>query len=76
MKKHHTLKSQPFRYWRDAYWEQFQGLKERLESYLKIVSNRVGEFNSVKKGDYTVSDRRFGRPITGRWNRFFSDLLK
>ena len=27
----------------EAYWEQFQGLKERLESYLEIVSNRIGE---------------------------------
>lgn len=28
----------------EAYWEQFQGLKKRLESYLEIVSNRIGEF--------------------------------
>lgn len=27
----------------EAYWEQFQGLRERLESYLEIVSNRIGE---------------------------------
>lgn len=27
----------------EAYWEQFQGLKERLESYLEIVSNKIGE---------------------------------
>lgn len=28
----------------EAYWEQFQGLKERLESYLEIACNRIGEF--------------------------------
>ncbi len=25
----------------DAYWEQFAGLRERLESYLLIVSDRI-----------------------------------
>lgn len=28
----------------DTYWEQFQGLKERLESYLEIVSNKIGQY--------------------------------
>ena len=28
----------------EAYWEQFDGLKEKLESYLQVVSNRVTAF--------------------------------
>ena len=27
----------------DTYWEQFDGLKERLESYIEIVSKKIGE---------------------------------
>lgn len=29
----------------DAYWEQFAGLKERLESYVSIVSDKIKEYN-------------------------------
>ena len=29
----------------DAYWEQFAGLKERLESYISIVSNKIKDYN-------------------------------
>lgn len=32
----------------DTYWEQFDGLKERLEGYLKTVENKIASFhNSV-----------------------------
>lgn len=29
----------------DAYWEQFTGLKERLESYISVVSGKIKEHN-------------------------------
>ena len=29
----------------EAYWEQFTGLKERLESYISIVSGKIKEYH-------------------------------
>ncbi|MDQ2864485.1 MAG: arabinose isomerase [Bacteroidota bacterium] len=29
----------------DAYWDQFTGLKERLESYISVVSGRIKEYD-------------------------------
>ncbi len=29
----------------DAYWEQFSGLKERLESYISVVSGKMKAYN-------------------------------
>ena len=37
----HTLKIGLFGIGLDAYWEQFSGLKERLESYVSIVSGKI-----------------------------------
>ena len=47
----HEMNSEPFRFkiglfgiGLEAYWEQFEGLKSKLESYLGIVSDRLHEF--------------------------------
>ena len=37
----HPLKVGLFGIGLDAYWEQFEGLKEKLESYVEVVSNKV-----------------------------------
>ena len=29
----------------DAYWEQFEGLKAKLESYVEIVSGKIQAYN-------------------------------
>src|SRR4051812_6803467 len=29
----------------DAYWKQFEGLKERLESYLDIASSKISRYD-------------------------------
>jgi L-arabinose isomerase len=29
----------------DAYWDQFEGLKERLEGYLKIVKDKIADIH-------------------------------
>lgn len=41
MHKEFSLKTGLFGIGLDAYWEQFTGLKERLESYLSIVSDKI-----------------------------------
>ena len=43
--KEFPLKTGLFGIGLDAYWEQFTGLKERLESYISIVSAKVKEYN-------------------------------
>jgi L-arabinose isomerase len=30
----------------DAYWPQFEGLKERLEGYIDVVANKLEAFNA------------------------------
>ncbi len=50
MGKVHTLKVGLFGIGLEAYWEQFEGLKEKLESYIKIVSDKI------KKYEVTVVD--------------------
>ena len=37
----HPLKVGLFGIGLDAYWEQFEGLKEKLESYVEVVSNKI-----------------------------------
>lgn len=44
MKVVHTLKAGLFGIGLDAYWEQFEGLKEKLESYVEIVSNKIKSY--------------------------------
>lgn len=44
MKVVHTLKVGLFGIGLEAYWEQFEGLKEKLESYVEIVSNKIGSY--------------------------------
>ena len=50
MKTLHTLKVGLFGIGLEAYWEQFDGLKEKLESYIKIVSDKI------KKYEVTIVD--------------------
>ena len=40
----HTLKLGLFGIGLDAYWNQFEGLKEKLESYLEIVSDKIRSY--------------------------------
>lgn len=44
-KKEFPLKVGLFGIGLDAYWEQFEGLKERLESYISIVSGKIKAYN-------------------------------
>lgn len=44
LKDTHTLKVGLFGIGLEAYWEQFPGLKEKLESNINIVSTRISEF--------------------------------
>ena len=44
MKVVHTLKVGLFGIGLDAYWEQFKGLKEKLESYVEIVSDKIKSY--------------------------------
>lgn len=41
----HNLKVGLFGIGLDAYWEQFQGLKEKLESYVEVVSSKIRAFD-------------------------------
>ncbi|MDN3581412.1 arabinose isomerase [Mucilaginibacter flavus] len=43
--QHSTLKIGLFGIGLDAYWEQFEGLKARLESYLAIVETKIAALN-------------------------------
>ncbi|MBU7571237.1 MAG: hypothetical protein KAF41_11420, partial [Flavobacterium sp.] len=45
----------------DAYWSQFDGLKERLEGYLKIVENRFSKYGAevVNAGLIDTVDKSF-----------------
>lgn len=45
MKVVHTLKVGLFGIGLEAYWEQFEGLKEKLESYIEIVSNKIKSYD-------------------------------
>jgi L-arabinose isomerase len=46
MKDLYTLKIGLFGIGLDAYWPQFEGLKNRLEDYLEVVGNRLGIFDA------------------------------
>jgi L-arabinose isomerase len=49
----------------DAYWAQFEGLKERLEGYLSIVENKLNDFGNrhtseiVNAGLVDTTDKAF-----------------
>jgi len=45
MGKVHTLKVGLFGIGLEAYWEQFGGLKEKLESYVEVVSGKIKNYN-------------------------------
>jgi L-arabinose isomerase len=45
---HYTLKVGLFGIGLDAYWPQFEGLKERLEGYLGLVDSRLNTFEYVE----------------------------
>jgi L-arabinose isomerase len=45
MKVVHTLKVGLFGIGLEAYWEQFEGLKEKLESYIEVVSNKIKSYD-------------------------------
>jgi L-arabinose isomerase len=46
--QHYTLKAGLFGIGLDAYWPQFEGLKQRLEGYLKQVEDRFKTYDYVK----------------------------
>ena len=46
MREYNILKVGLFGIGLDAYWEQFQGLKERLEKYLSIVEHKLKNYQS------------------------------
>ncbi len=46
MKTNYKLKIGLFGIGLDAYWPQFEGLKERLEGYLDEVANKLEAFNA------------------------------
>ena len=49
MNDNNTLKIGLFGIGLDAYWEQFEGLKERLEGYLSIVEHKLNDFGVNSK---------------------------
>ncbi|HEY8780158.1 MAG TPA: arabinose isomerase, partial [Mucilaginibacter sp.] len=50
--KKHRLKAGLFGIGLEAYWDQFEGLKERLESYLQVVATKLqnGDMELVNLG--------------------------
>ena len=52
----------------DAYWEQFEGLKDRLEGYLSMVEARIGAIhpNVVNAGLVDTVDKAFDAGIQFR----------
>jgi L-arabinose isomerase len=44
-KKKFNLKVGLFGIGLEVYWDQFAGLKDRLENYLKVVENKISKYS-------------------------------
>jgi L-arabinose isomerase len=44
-RKKYSLKVGLFGIGLEAYWDQFAGLKERLENYLKVVETKISQYS-------------------------------